>query len=142
MNEANIRELDSKVAMEAYLREKKEAILKDRKDQEQPVVDEDQKSCLQQVQEKYSEFKEDRIEALSRKSQISRKDASVVAKSGVAQSLVGSAALLRQRLWNDFGIVEVDPNEDQRSYVSGFDDEIDEWAALNKYALYNEYKEA
>ena len=47
--------------------------------------------------------------------------------------MVGSAALLRQRLWNDFGIVEVDPNEDRVSVVSGFDDELDEWAALNKF---------
>lgn len=65
-----------------------------------------------------------------------------MAKSGAAQSMVGSAAMLRQRLWQDFGIVEVDPNDDQRSYVSGFEDEIDEWAALNKFALYREYQEA
>ena len=56
--------------------------------------------------------------------------------------MVGSAALLRQRLWNDFGIVEVDPNEDRVSVVSGFDDELDEWAALNKFALWREHQEA
>ena len=57
VNEASIRELDSKVAMEAYLREKKEAILKDRKDEMNQTgfgtIEDDQKSNLQQVQEKY-----------------------------------------------------------------------------------------
>ena len=57
MNEASIRELDSKVAMEAYLREKKEAILKDRKEEMNQTgfstIEDDQKSHLQQVQEKY-----------------------------------------------------------------------------------------
>ena len=53
VNENNIRELDSKVAMEAYLREKKEAILKDRREEQSPDgavnLDDDQKSHLQQV---------------------------------------------------------------------------------------------
>ena len=53
VNETNIRELDSKVAMEAYLREKKEAILKDRREEQSPDgavnLDDDQKSHLQQV---------------------------------------------------------------------------------------------
>ena len=31
MNESNIRELDQKIQMESYLREKKDAILEDRK---------------------------------------------------------------------------------------------------------------
>lgn len=48
--------------------------------------------------------------------------------------MVGSAALLRQRLWQDFGIYE--EKEEKMSVVSGFDDEIDEWAALNKYRLF------
>ena len=57
VNEASIRELDAKVAMEAYLREKKEAILKDRKEEMNQTgfgtIEDDQKSNLQQVQEKY-----------------------------------------------------------------------------------------
>lgn len=58
LTEANIRELDQKVQMEAYLREKKEAILEDRKQNELKImasneVEDDQKSCLQQVQERY-----------------------------------------------------------------------------------------
>ena len=32
--------------------------------------------------------------------------------------------------------------QDKMSVVSGFDDEIDEWAALNKYRLYQEFTEA
>jgi len=32
VNEANIRELDQRIQMESYLREKKEAILEDRKE--------------------------------------------------------------------------------------------------------------
>ena len=53
--------------MESYLREKKEAILEDRKMEQQNgikivgggEIDEDQKSCLQQVQEKYANFRDD-----------------------------------------------------------------------------------
>ena len=61
INESNIRELDQKVQMESYLREKKEAILEDRKNFGDLKVtltlgnnaveedNDDQKSCLQQV---------------------------------------------------------------------------------------------
>ena len=54
ITEANIRDLDQKVQMESYIREKKEAILEDRKN-EKPLdtlninskpQDEDQKSAL------------------------------------------------------------------------------------------------
>ena len=54
-----MHELDQKIQMEAYLREKKEAILRDRRNQTtieladaRPtgmVLEDDQKSCLQQV---------------------------------------------------------------------------------------------
>jgi len=53
VKESSIRELDQKVQVEAYLREKKEAILKDRKLEQEALIngqitqDEDQKSCLQ-----------------------------------------------------------------------------------------------
>ena len=49
--------------------------------------------------------------------------------------MVGSAALLRERLEKDFG----GATDDCRSIVSGLDDEIDEWAALNKYAVLKTY---
>lgn len=53
--------------------------------------------------------------------------------------MAGSAALLRERLKQDFGIVEhnapPNPECDKVSQISGLDDEIDEWAALNKYAV-------
>ena len=60
INEANIKEVDQRVQMESYLREKKEAILEDRKldiglAAKGPRImlkdhdDDDQKSCLQQV---------------------------------------------------------------------------------------------
>lgn len=68
----------------------------------------------------------------SRRSQIS-KAASKVARSGAAQSLVGSAAMLRERLQKDFGIGEHNNADDTKSDISGLEDEIDEWAALNKY---------
>ena len=68
-------------------------------------MDDDQKSCLQQVQERYQGLRDDaNADARSRRSHIS-KTASQIARSGAAQSLAGSAALLKQRLEQDFGIV-------------------------------------
>ena len=67
-----------------------------------------------------------------------------MARSGAAQSLAGSAALLKQRLEQDFGIVQhhnKGENNDANSVVSGLDDEIDEWAALNKYAVLRAHQE-
>lgn len=55
VNETNIRELDQKIQMESYLREKREAILEDRKNHLGDLklmaggkieTEEDQKSCL------------------------------------------------------------------------------------------------
>lgn len=48
------------------------------------------------------------------------------------QSLAESAAMLRDRLRQDFG-------DDQQSVASGLEDEVDEWAALNKYAVLQSY---
>lgn len=45
--------------------------------------------------------------------------------------------MLRDRLDRDFG---KDDNDDGRSEVSGLDDEIDEWAALNKFAILQSYQ--
>ena len=67
ITETTIRELDQKVQMESYLREKKEAILEDRKNEKtidslninSKPQDDDQKSALQQVQEKYQNIRED-----------------------------------------------------------------------------------
>ena len=132
--------------MEAYLREKKEAILEDRRlaengnklsgnANEMNHMDDDQKSCLQQVQEKYQTLRDEANEdAKSRRSHIS-KTASAMARSGAPQSLVGSAALLKQRLEQDFGVKLSGADPDKVSVISGLDDEIDEWAALNKYAV-------
>ncbi len=58
LTEATIKELDQKIQVECYLREKKEAILEDRKDIDMKIEshdnkDEDAKSCLQHVQNKY-----------------------------------------------------------------------------------------
>ena len=51
---------------------------------------------------------------------------------------------MRERLAQDFGI-GVDKIESQKqdavSVVSSFDDEIDEWAALNKYAVLRSFQE-
>lgn len=53
--------------------------------------------------------------------------------------MAGSAALLRERMLKDFGIIPVGDNKpaannaDALSTVSGLEDEIDEWAALSKY---------
>ena len=62
--------------------------------------------------------------------------------------MVGSAALLRERLRQDFGIVEhkqdfsnLNPEADKVSQISGLDDEIDEWAALNKYAVLKSFQD-
>ena len=146
--------------MESYLREKKEAILEDRKigggenhQQHLKIIlqkshgndvdnnNDDQKSCLQQVQDRYQGFRDEVNEdARSRRSHIS-KTASQVARSGAAQSLAGSAALLKQRLEQDFGIVQHNKDFDANSEVSGLEDEIDEWAALNKYDMLRAHRE-
>ena len=60
--------------------------------------------------------------------------------------MAGSAALLRERMARDFGIVGIGDkpalqNNDAMSTVSGLDDEIDEWAALNKYAVLRSFQE-
>ena len=55
------------------------------------------------MQEKYQSIREEAEYARSRRSQIS-KTASRVARSGAPQSMVGSAALMRERLAKDFGI--------------------------------------
>ena len=137
--------------MESYLREKKEAILEDRKldiglAAKGPRImlkdhdDDDQKSCLQQVQDRYADYRDDVNEdANMRRSHISQ-TASAVARSGAPQSLTGSAALLRERLAQDFGI-GVNKDADANSVVSGLDDEVDEWAALNKYAVLRSYQD-
>lgn len=78
LTEASIKELDQKIQVECYLREKKEAILEDRKDIDMKIEnhdnnDEDAKSCLQQVQNKYQSLRDDAHEdARSRRSHISR----------------------------------------------------------------------
>ena len=70
-----------------------------------------------------------------------------MARSNAAQSIAGSAALLRERMLKDFGIIPIGdsqpaaPNPDAISTVSGLDDEIDEWAALNKYNVFRTYQE-
>ena len=85
-----MHELDQKIQMEAYLREKKEAILRDRRNQTtieladaRPtgmVLEDDQKSCLQQVQEKFKTLREEVADARSRAQTIS-KAGSVTARS-------------------------------------------------------------
>ena len=64
-----------------------------------------------------------------------------MARSGAAQSLVGSAALLRERLAKDFGVSGDTRADDNRSDISGLEDEVDEWAALNKYNVLRTYQE-
>ena len=90
INERTIRELDNRVQMESYLREKKDAILEDRKNghlhiQTDNTLEDDQKSCLQQVQDKYYSLQAQAADdAKSRTSIFSKKAVSKVAKSGVA----------------------------------------------------------
>jgi len=43
---------------------------------------------------------------------------------------------LRERLRQDFG------SDDKASVISGLEDEIDEWAALNKYAVLQQFVES
>ena len=133
--------------MESYIREKKEAILEDRKNEKTidgikiyfKSQDDDQKSALQLVQQKYQNLRDEAAEdARSRQSHIT-KTASQMARSNAPQSLAGSAAMLQQRMLKDFGIIPIGDskpaaqNIDAISTVSGLDDEIDEWAALSKY---------
>ncbi len=80
-------------------------------------------------------------DARSRRSCHISRTASQVARSGAVNSMAGSAALLRERLKQDFGIVEQNPDADKVSQISGLDDEIDEWAALNKYAVLRSFQE-
>ena len=47
-----------------------------------------------------------------------------------------AAAAQRERIKKDFGV-----DDDQGSVVSGLEDEVDEWAALNKYQILRTYQE-
>lgn len=73
INDGNIMELDQKIQLETYLREKKAAILEDRKQENNPMrtslnrADEDQKSNLEKVIEKYAHVAEE-MDARSRRS--------------------------------------------------------------------------
>ena len=60
--------------------------------------------------------------------------------------MAGSAAMLRERMARDFGMVGIGEKPaaqaaDTISTVSGLDDEIDEWAALSKYAVLRNFQE-
>lgn len=60
--------------------------------------------------------------------------------------MAGSAALLRERMARDFGMIGIGDKPaaqaaDTMSTVSGLDDEIDEWAALNKYNVLRNFQE-
>lgn len=60
--------------------------------------------------------------------------------------MAGSAALLRERMARDFGMIGIGDKPaaqaaDTMSTVSGLDDEIDEWAALNKYTVLRNFQE-
>ena len=142
--------------MESYIREKKEAILEDRKNEKTvdgikilfKPKDDDQISALVQVQQKYQNLRAEAAEdARSRQTHIT-KTASQMARSNAPQSMAGSAALLRERMTRDFGMIGIGDNKrpaaqqvDELSTVSGLDDEIDEWTALSKYAVFRNYQE-
>ena len=70
-----------------------------------------------------------------------------MARSNAPQSMAGSAALLRERMTRDFGMIGIGDKKpaaqqvDEISTVSGLDDEIDEWTALSKYAVFRNYQE-
>ena len=131
-----IRELDQKIQMEVYLREKKAAILEDRRIENGPQYtslgnqEADQKSNLEKVQEKYANVAQE-MENRSRRS---------IANSIAAASQIGSRAsnnLNKERLKDFDGVNGADKffktqQSERMSCISGLDSEIDEWAALNK----------
>lgn len=147
VTEMNIRELDQKIHMETFLREKKEAILEDRKCASPAVFEEDQKSKVEQVKEKYAHLAQE-AEARSRVSK-ARSIGGRSAKPG-DQASVTSAMRLKDRLNRDFGAptsagpkaVPCIVTDDTITVVSGFEDEVDEWAALNKYNMLVQYQKA
>lgn len=62
------------------------------------------------------------------------------------QSAAGGNKELKERLLKDFGIQAVQDHLaqqqfDQISQVSALDSEIDEWAALNKYAILKDFED-
>lgn len=75
LNEEVIKELDQKIHFEAFVKEKKDAILEDR----QSICPDDAKSHVSVVREKYAGI-EGEVEARSRVSQAAN---SIVARSGV-----------------------------------------------------------
>lgn len=128
--------------MEVYLREKKEAILEDRRIANGPEYtslqnqEEDMKSNLEKVQEKYANVAYD-LDNYSRRSVAGSK-----AGGSIAPGQVGSKAsntLNRDRL-KDFNDENGDVNREgffntvseRLSCVSGLHSEIDEWGAINK----------
>ena len=147
VNEVNIRDLDQKIQMETYIREKRAAILEDRKQANEPqrtsLLNEegDLRSNLEKVQGKYAHLAEE-ADARSRRS--------AIGGSIGAPSQVGSRAgigLSRDRL-KDFDKANgIKPEffntvSEKMSCVSGLQSEIDEWAALNKLQVLRQHQEA
>ena len=138
VTEDSILELDQKINYEAYIREKKDAILEDRK---KTILEDDQKSHVSIVKEKYQGLKEEveaRSEARSKESLVQSFVEILSNQTKDKNSAAGGKLLINERLLRDFPDRR-NQEADQSSMVSGFESEIDEWAALNKYALLKEH---
>lgn len=115
-----LEELDSRISMQAYLREKKEAILLDRKEQDDDTI-----SHVERVQKKYATINQTSDE---RKSffENSRKANSIAVES-VRLNEVEEALRFRSP--------RKEVQEDLQSVASQFVGEENEWSALQKYYL-------
>ena len=72
--------------------------------------------------------------------------ASAKASQKSRMSMPGGAGGLKDRLLTDFGIQAAQDHLAQQQYdkisqVSALDSEIDEWAALNKYAVLKDFED-
>ena len=95
MGDQAIQELDHKIAYEVYIREKKDAILEDRKQ----GIDDDQKSQVSMLRDRYASIGNE----ADNRSKISKSIVSM--RSGAqkdSQSLVGKADLINERVVRDF----------------------------------------
>ena len=132
LNEENIKELDQRIHYETFIREKKDAILEDRKNN---VQEEDQQSHVSAVKTKYQALGQ-LVEQRSIANGMAKSIASMKSQAKKEGSMAGSQVQLNNRMDRDFPVAE---EQDQMSTVSGLESEIDEWAALNKFAVLKEY---
>lgn len=123
VSEQGLRELESKLQMEIYLREKKEAILEDRS---ATLDNEDAKSNLEKVQAKLPALAQTIDDTRSQRSAASQAHKSL--SQSIAAMSTANKSVVKERQLDEQSLF-ADPAETV-SLVSGLESEADEWNCI------------